>query len=121
MFFKGVVIGTGEKFNGTVKCYEGPYTRIYVSENRIAYWITNLILDGEMSIYKDTMEGQALSQKLADKVNEYEIKNFLDQAFLHHASHLYIVQLVLKHTEQAYEQGRIDKAKEIREALNIHI
>ena len=121
MFFEGVVIGTGEKFSGTHKCYEGPDTQLYVSECSIAYWITNLILDGEMTIYKDTMEGQALSQKLVDNVNEYEIKNFLDQAFLHHASHLYLTQLVLKHTEQAYEQGRNDKAKEIRETLNIHI
>ena len=121
MFFDGVVVGKGEKFNGTAKCYEGLDTRLYISDNRIAYWITNLILDGEMTIYKDTMEGQALSQKLADNVNEYEIKNFLDQVFLHYVSHLQLTQLVLKHTEQAYEQGRIDKAKEIREALNIQI
>ena len=119
MFFDCVVIGTGEKFNGTVKCYEGPDTKTYVSENRIAYWITNLILDGEMTIYKDTMEGQALSQKLADNVNEYEIKTFLDNVFLHHAKHAYIVELVLKHTENAYEQGRKDKAIEIRKALNL--
>jgi hypothetical protein len=119
MFFDGVVIGKGEKFYGTKKCYEGPDTRLYISECGIAYWITDLILDGEMTIYKDTMEGQALTQKLADNVNEYELKDFLDTAFLHHATHLYLMQLLLKHTEAAYLQGKEDKAKEIRKALNI--
>lgn len=121
MFFDGVVVGKGREFSGTRKCYEGPDTKLYISQCDVAYWITNLILDGEMTIYKDTMEGQALELKLANKVDEYEIKNFLDQVFLHHAKHIYLTQLVLKHTEQAYEQGRLDKAKEIREALNIQI
>jgi hypothetical protein len=119
MFFDGVIIGKGRRFTGTVKCYEGPDTRIYISQCDVAYWITNLILDGEMTIYKDTMEGQALTQKLADKINEYDIKSFLDTTFLHCATHFYLMQLLLRHTEEAYEQGRKDKAKEIRKALNI--
>jgi hypothetical protein len=121
MFFDGVVIGKGKKFCGTRKCYDCPDTQISIHECDVAYYICDIILNGEMTIYKDTMEGQALTQKLADKVSEYEIKNFLDSVFLHYATHLYIQQLLLKSLEQAYKQGKDDKAKEIREALNIEI
>jgi hypothetical protein len=119
MFFDGVVIGTGEKFSATCMCYEGRDTKLHVSDNRIAFWITNLILNGEMTIYKDTMEGQALTQKLADNENEFEIKKFLDLIFLHNATYLCITQLLLKYTEATHEQGKNDKATEIRHALNL--
>lgn len=61
-----IVVGTGEKLNSAVRVYVGAEPH-YISENRTSYWITLRRPDINLTVYKDSDEGKALTSLLLSK------------------------------------------------------
>ena len=118
-----VVIGKGEHLCSSCKIYEGPDTKVHISENRNSYWISDLILDGSIKIFKDTKEGKKLTEMLEkqpiDMIAERKISKFLNTLFLRRIKIELLIEFIDNAKEQAYEHGMKMKAGEIRRALGI--
>ena len=118
-----VIIGKGEHSCSATKCYEGPDTKVYIAENNNCYWISDLIMGGSMKIFKDCREYQCLT-KMLEKVKtngeyEYKIYDYLNRLFLKRANPSIIITIITTQIEQAFNNGKEAKAKEIRVALNL--
>jgi hypothetical protein len=118
-----VIVGKGPHICSAVTCYEGPDTKVHISENQNSYWINDLILGEGMKIFKDTRQGQKLTKLLeAVKTNgeyEYKIYNFLNGILLKRIKPDMLMEYIRSEREKAYEQGKEMKADEIRRALGI--
>lgn len=118
-----VIIGKGPHICSAVKCYKGPETKVYISENQNSYWISDLILDGGMKIFKDTVPGKKLKELLekaeTDKEIEHKIYNYLNRLFLKRANPNILMEIIRVKLEEAYDKGKEMKAEEIRRALGI--
>ena len=118
-----VVIGKGEHLCSSVKIYEGPDTRVYISENRNSYWISDLFIGGSMKIFKDTVQGKHLTE-LLEKVKtkgeiEYKISDFLNRLYLKRVNPLTLMEIIKTRMEESYNSGKEMKADEIRRVLGI--
>lgn len=118
-----VIIGSGEHLSSFVILFTGQDTQIRISENQSSYWIKNLILGAEMTIYKNTPEAKKLSKLLkdvkTDGKTEYVISDFLNRAFLKHIDPSKLSILITDATTRAFVQGQEAKLIEIQKVLGI--
>jgi hypothetical protein len=119
-----VIIGKGPHICSAVKCYEGPDTKVHISENQNSYWISDLILGGGMKIFKDTVPGKKLTEMLnkqpIDMIGEKKISKFLNKLFLARCNSERLMEIIEVKMEEAYDNGKEMKAEEIRRALGIY-
>lgn len=118
-----VIIGKGEHSCSATRCYEGPDTKVYIAHNNNSYWVSDLIMGGKMKIFKDTVQGQYLTELLA-RVQikgevEYKIFDFLNRLFLRRVNAGFLTTMITAKMEEAYRSGQEAKAREIRQALNM--
>jgi hypothetical protein len=114
-----IVIGKGQHFCTAIKCYEGK-DRFYISENSNCYWISNLIFDTSMKVFKDTPEGQRITKLITNpKPVDHRIREFLDKLVLKHMSYNILLASIQSLKDEAFEEGRNAKANEIKLILNI--
>jgi sulfite reductase beta subunit-like hemoprotein len=97
-------------------CHIGMTT---VSQNSKEYWIDNLILDGEMKIAKDTLEGKQLASMIEKKMPPSKILNYLNRVFLKNCDTKKLQEKIADFGSNEYERGRREKAAEIRDVLGI--
>ena len=88
-----------------------------IAENTRCYWISNLIFDCHMVIFKDTNEGKLLTNMIERQVPLDSILEWLNHTLLRNMDPAKIMQAVVVERSEAYGEGRRDKAQEIRAAL----
>lgn len=111
-----VIIGQGIKGTTAIHVFElkGEH---HISHNYSSYWISNLIFDCHMVIFKDTNEGKLLTNMIERHVPLDSILEWLNHTLLKNMDPAKIMQAVALERAEAYGEGRRDKAQEIRAAL----
>jgi len=92
--------------------------KLSISHNRVSFWISSAFLDTSFRIMKDTREGQHLQSMLAEKRDDADISEWIDNLVIKTLEPAQL-RLKLEHAvEQAFDRGREFQAIMICEALN---
>lgn len=113
-----IIIGKGEKGTSAFKVFdiEGNEN---ISENKISYWISHCFLDTGVTIFKDTVEGQTLSNMRQNKVGIERINQWLDELVIKKMKPEELMNKIKESQSEFYEKGKVDKQKEILKALGV--
>lgn len=111
-----IIIGKGEKGNSAVKVFGVPGDH-RISHNRVSFWISGCYLDVDVTIFKDTKEGQTLQRMIDDCAALEEIQTWLDDLVLRCLDPKRLKLRIEQAMEKAFEAGQCAKAAEIRAAL----
>lgn len=111
-----VTIGQGDKGTSAIHVFEltGKHG---ISQNRGCYWISELIFDFHMTIFKDTPEGYALTGMIQRNESRDDITEWLNWTLLKNIEPSVLLEAIEEEKDRAFEAGRKDKAAEIRAAL----
>ena len=114
-----VIIGTGNKGNSATALRAFGVYRSGISHNAVSYWISDCYLDTGVTIFKDTDEGKALSKLLAENRPYPEVRDFLDDLVIRNLSPDKLKEKIGDAIEQARRDGSRERARLIRNALEI--
>ncbi len=120
MLWDDIVIGTGNK--GNMASSAGMPEEINnISENSVSYWIDDCFLDVGMTIFKNTEEGDILTNLLKSKKpgKIKKINNFLDSLVVCKLSPSEIKKRIKKSNKKHFEMGEEFARKKIREVLGL--
>lgn len=114
-----IVIGNGHKGCSAIRVFAigGEHS---ISENSVSYWISDLYLGAQITIFKDTEEGRQLSQFINEKAHIDTIRPWLDGLVLQHIDREVLKNLIDRAIEQAFQKGSSHRAEVIREALGLN-
>jgi len=111
-----VTIGQGDKGTSAFHVFEltGKHG---ISHNSKCYWISELIFDFYMTIFKDTPEGYALTGMIQRNETRDDITEWLNCTLLKNIETSVLLSAIEEEKDRAFEAGRKDKATEIRASL----
>lgn len=114
---KEIIIGSGEVQTSAVHIFriEGKHS---ISENGGCYWISNLILDFSMKIFKDTPEGKKLTRLIDYKVNLPDILRYLNKLVLENSNHEKLIDYIENTIQSEKEKSFIDGRNSIKIDFN---
>ncbi len=116
MWWDDVKIGEGHGWSAySLFDLNGPT----ISENSGSFWVSNAFFGMGMKIAKDTDEGKALADLVEHENNPDVIQAWIERTLLKHIDPSTLKEGIQEALEKEYEQGRKDKAKEIRGALGL--
>lgn len=112
-------VGNGYCGISSVLCKSLPED-MNISENSLAYWISNVVGCSTLIIKKDTYEGKILEQKINSCENSSSIRNFILKTWLSHISveQLEITINLLK--TESHSKGKREKLEEVKKVLDIN-
>lgn len=118
MLWEDVIIGEGRKGNSAILCFdiEGEHG---ISHNKGSYWISDCFMGLGMTIFKDTPEGQILSNLIAEKVGLEKIQHFLDETIIKNIEPSKLMAAVERKLDDAFHAGELFKMQEIRSSLGL--
>ena len=111
-----VTIGKGDEGTTTIHVFELPGTH-NISQNSRCYRIHRLIFGCDMTIFKDTPEGWALTGMIQRNETRDDITEWLNIVLLRNIEPSVLLEAIEEEKDRAFEAGRKDKAAEIRAAL----
>lgn len=79
-----------------------------IAENGVSYWITGLILNGELKIMKDTTEGETLTNLIKTKLGNARTHAYLDRLVVKTAPIADIKVEIENIKQDAFEEGQRD-------------
>ena len=111
-----VIIGQGVKVTTAIHVFElkGKHS---ISHNYSSYWISDLIFDCHMVIFKDTDEGKLLTNMIERQAQLDSILEWLNHTLLKNMDPAKIMLAIEGERDKAFDDGKRAKAAEIREAL----
>jgi len=113
-----VIIGKGNKGSTAEHVFKIPGDH-HISENKVSYWIHHAMFGLGMTIFKDTPEGKHLQELIETNASLDRIQRYINLLVIKHIN----PQKLVKHIEflqkEAFNQGRAEKAKELRHVLGI--
>lgn len=114
-----VVIGSGTKGCAAVRVFDigGEHA---ISQNSESYWISDLYLGTQMTIFKNTDEGRQLSQFVNEKAHIDTVRPWLDKIVFQNIDCEVLKGLINRAIEQAFQKGSSHRAEVIREALGLN-
>jgi hypothetical protein len=113
-----VVIGSGDKGCSAIKVF-GIGDENNVSQNSVSYWVSNCYLGMGMTIFKNTEEGRKLAQMIDEKRGSGAIQSWLQGVLLSNVTKAKLKSAVTKALADAFENGRANKAAEVRAVLGV--
>ena len=126
MYEREITIGDGNKLNSTVVCFKikGDHS---ISENANCYWISNLILDFKMVIFKNTTEGITLTNMIENEESFDSILDFLHKVLMKYLvtrNRVDVLLIAIENTiqyekDKAFDEGRDSIKKAIKTLLDI--
>ena len=116
--YDDVIIGKGRKGISAIKHPSSP-ERPFIAENRNCYWVSELYLDAEMTIFKDTPEGETLTSHLERGSSPSVLCKFLDDLVLTRMSPDQLRRKIEAARLVSYHRGSEARALQIRTALGI--
>lgn len=131
MSFKDVVIGDdkGSRICSAIRVFDIPGEHS-ISQNRVSYWISELILDFGMTVYKDTEEGKAITFAIeAIKATQHQqekedlkdnLISCLNTTLLSRVSATRLIGRIERKLEEARREGAKQKLREIQEVLGFY-
>jgi hypothetical protein len=113
-----VIVGSGTKLNGAVKCFdiEGDHS---ISWNSESFWISDCIMGLGCTIYFDTDQGRFLNALIEQKDGLEKIQSYVDSIILKFISITKLKKAIDRLKRDSFEEGKREKAKEIRKVLGI--
>lgn len=77
-----------------------------IAENKKAYWVHDLIFDGELKIMKDTGQGLILSSMISMGKSASEVYDYLDKLVIKLMSINEIRIGIINERDEAFEEGK---------------
>lgn len=91
----------------------------FLSSNREAFWVSDLILGLEMTVYRNTPEGQSITELLSYQHAPAHVKSVLDIMALRHVDPLGLIEKIQSYGEDKIREGKRIKVQEFRDLLVI--
>ena len=114
--WKDIVIGNGDIGCSTIYFgYKG------ISHNTLGYRVSNAFIGISMTISKDSDVGKELTAKIAAKISEDDLAEFLVSVVLTHAGADLLRNKIRTAMSDAFDQGRAYQASEIRNVLSYSV
>jgi hypothetical protein len=113
-----VIIGEGHKGCSATLVRDLGVGRGHISQNRAAYWISDVYLGGGMTIFTDTPEGRYLAGFFAGADTEV-IEKFLIGLFLENIAADRLKSLINSAIGDAFRAGAEAKTAEFRHCLGL--
>jgi len=116
--WKDVVIGEGPHIVTArhVSEIEGEHR---ISQNSNSFWISGLLCDLGMTIFKDTAEGTKLTLMINKRRSLEEILNFLNRTLVQHVNQETLVAAIERSKKDAFQEGYRAAQRDIRRALGV--
>lgn len=111
-----VIVGTGNYGCSACKVFKVPGSH-NISENSVSFWIHDVYLGLDLVIFKNTNEGYLLDKMIKDNESLEIIMSFLEDVILRYVPSKILKSAVRTALENAYKDGKHDKAKQIVSAL----
>jgi hypothetical protein len=111
-------IGEGDNLCSAITIYQSP-DGLHVSQNNQAYWITGSVLGIGCTIMKSTPEGQEITRLLAQRNTNDAIKAYIASLVFRCCPPDKLSQRLASALDRAFQDGREQKAAEIRAALGL--
>lgn len=115
-----IIIGEGRIFNSAVRVFAIKGNE-NISENQSAYWISDCILGFGIKIYKNTDEGAVITKMIAEETPLKKIQHYIDSIVIKHATIEDILIRIKEKEEDAFEEGKKTKTKEIQYAIGLRL
>ena len=108
-------IGEGET-GTTARCIDTGDSKYSISQNRVSYWITDLILGLGGHIMKNTPEGEEIKEYL--KFEQYvDLGTYLDTLALQNIDGEVLKMHINDFGAEKYKEGRNSLKKDLKELL----
>jgi hypothetical protein len=115
-----VIIGEGNKGCSATLVRDLGVGHGHISQNRVAYWISDVYLDGGMTIFTDTPEAQTLADLLSTKADTEVLEKFLIGLFLENIAADRLKSLIDSAIGDAFRTGAEAKTAEVRRCLGLY-
>jgi hypothetical protein len=116
--WKDVVIGEGPHI-GTARHVSEIEGEHRISQNSNSFWISGLLCDLGMTIFKDTAEGTRLTLMIRERRSLEEILDFLNMTLVQHVDQEILVAAIERSKNDAFREGYRAAQKDIRKALGV--
>lgn len=114
--YDDVIIGSGDRGNSAITVFEEG--RLYISHNRTSFWIRGCYLDINMTIFKDTDAGTTLQHMIPDlRDDPGKIVDYINSLAFDQCPVGLLMDKITQYGNNRYDEGRADKAAEIRAVL----
>jgi hypothetical protein len=113
-----VIVGEGKTGNSATLVM-GLTSKAHVSQNTKCYWCVDVYLGLSLTIFKDTDEGATLETMLKDGTSAEDVLRWLQLTVLENAPSHQIHAAVMDAIEAAKEEGKDEKAMEMRKVLGL--
>lgn len=117
MSWDDIVIGKGNKGSSAITRYKSNNTTI--SENSVSYWITNVLLNNGLTIFKYTDEGIRLKNILDQNEPKQFIDNFIIDIILKNIQVYKFNEIFDKMLKDAFKKGMKFKEAQFRQVLGL--
>lgn len=112
-----ITIGSGDKLTSSIKCFDidGNFN---ISENKVSYWISGLIFNKGITVFKDTAVGIHITALRDKKASSNKILKYLNKQVL---SRLNVGDVLLEIEEirrHSFDKGKEAMSKEFNNLLN---
>lgn len=91
-----------------------------ISQNKVFFNVHNCILGLDCIIYKNTSEGEILSHMIKAEAYQDKLMNFINKQVVKHLNYTLISRKIEEIKTEYMQIGEHDKAKQIREVLEIN-
>jgi hypothetical protein len=88
-----------------------------ISENRVSFWVHNLILGLEIVVMKETKEGKRLQAMVDAQKPLSQILNYLDTLVIRHVKTEILKKKIRQSNKESFKLGMETKAKQLRKML----
>lgn len=112
-----VVIGTGDRGNGAITLKSGE-NRFRISQNKTSFWISNIYLGMDATVFKNTPEGEELKKRINSEEDMSSIQHWLAKIVLPKVDPERLMFKISHEIQKAEQNGRKQKSKEILMALS---
>lgn len=123
--FDDIIIGEGNHGSGSIKLMDITEKTHHISQNGVSFWITHIILDMDMIVFKNTQEGIHLQELISrvksspSNASKNAICKFIDTIALKNVSVYRLNEEIKTYGKNCFEEGRQAKLLEIKKAMDL--
>jgi phage gp16-like protein len=117
--FNDIFIGEGFAGFTAITRFDANLKNTHICENRISYWCTDSVTKLDITIMKNTPEGQHLEELLSTQAPEHDIQDYLTEIVLKRLKPAQLRKLITEVSKASFEKGYRELQDRFKELMQL--
>jgi hypothetical protein len=119
--WNSIIIGKGDRGSVATKLSNKSLGENHgISQNSVSYWISGCILNAGITVFKNTAEGEEITDFIESGGDAQEVYRCINKIILKHMDIDTFEMLLYRYTDKVYTDGKRDTQVQIQIALGIY-